>query len=145
MYTDALNLFSDAQALTVTADSTNVIDLGVDRNVGQGEPLAVVIQTDVAADFTTEDEDYTVQIETDSVEAMSSARIIQSRNFVTANAAELAAGTKIVMALGHDNERYIQLSFVLAGTTPTWTVTAYLVPMSMIQADEKYADAITIS
>ena len=43
MYTDAQNLFSDAQALTVTADSTNVIDLGVDRNVGQGEPLAVVI------------------------------------------------------------------------------------------------------
>ena len=145
MYTDALNLFSDAQALTATADSTNVIDLGVDRNVGQGEPLAVVIQTDVAADFTTEDEDYTVQIETDSVEAMSSARIIQSRNFVLAIAAEIAAGTKIVMALGHDNERYIQLSFVLAGTTPTWTVTAYLVPMSMIEADEKYPGGFTIS
>ena len=145
MYTDALNLFSDAQALTVTVDSTNVIDLGVDRNVGQGELLAVVIQSDVAADFTTTDEDYTIQIETDSVEAMSSARIIQSRNFLTANAAELAAGTKIVMALGHDNERYIQLSFVLAGTTPTWTVTAFLVPMSMIQADEKYAGGFTIS
>ena len=145
MYTDAQNLFASAQALTATADSTNVIDLGLDRNVGQGEPLAVVIVTDVAADFTTTDEDYTVQIETDSVEAMSSARIIQSRNFVTANAAELAAGTKIVMALGHDNERYIQLSFVLAGTTPTWTYTAFLVPMSMIQADEKYPIGYTIS
>ncbi len=145
MYTDAQNLFASAQALTATADSTNVIDLGLDRNVGQGEPLAVVIVTDVAADFTTTDEDYTVQIETDSVEAMSSARIIQSRNFVAANAAELAAGTKIVMALGHDNERYIQLSFVLAGTTPTWTYTAFLVPMSMIQADEKYPIGYTIS
>lgn len=145
MYTDALNLFSDAQALTATADSTNVIDLGVDRNVGQGEPLAIVIVTDVAADFTTTDEDYTVNVETDSVEAMSSARVIASRNWVTANAAELAAGTKIVIPLPHDNERYLQLAFVLAGTTPTWTVTAFLVPMSMIQADEKYADAITIS
>lgn len=142
MYTDAHNLFSDAQALTATAVSTNIIDLGSDRNIGQGEPMAVVIQTDVAADFTTANETYQIDIQTDDNDSFSSAVVI-SRRIPTA--AQLPLGSKLVMPLPHDNERYLRLNFTLGGTTPTWTVTAYLVPMSMIQADEKYPDAITIS
>jgi len=142
MYTDAQNLFSDAQALTATAVSTNVIDLGVDRNVGQGEPLAVVLVTDVAADFTTTNETYQIDIETDDNASFSSAVVISRRIPL---AALLAAASKLVMPIPHDNERYIRLNYTLGGTTPTWTVTAFVVPMSMIQADEKYADAITIS
>ncbi len=144
MYTDAHNLFSDAQAMTATAVSTNVIDLGVDRNVGQGEPLAVVLTVDVAAIVNDTDETYEIQILTDADVTPSDA--IASRSFTNALAtAQLIAGARFVMPLPHDNERYLRLNYVLAGTTPGWTVTAYLVPMSMIQADEKYADAITIS
>jgi hypothetical protein len=38
-------VFSDAQAVTSTADSTNIIDLGVaDANLGEGTPLNVHIR-----------------------------------------------------------------------------------------------------
>ena len=43
MILDAQNQFSSAQALTATADSTNVIDLGVAREIGVGEPMCVLI------------------------------------------------------------------------------------------------------
>lgn len=49
MITDALLQLSAAQAVTVTAVSTNTIDLGSNRDVGAGEDLYVVINTDVAA------------------------------------------------------------------------------------------------
>ena len=142
MYTDAQNLFSDAQALTGTAVSTNVIDLGSDRNVGQGEPLAVVLVTDVSADFASANETYQIDLETDDNVGFSSAVVISRR---IPAAAILLAGSKLVMPIPHDNERYLRLNYTLGGTTPSWTVTAFVVPMSMIQADEKYPDAITIS
>jgi hypothetical protein len=47
--TDALLQLSAAQAVTVTAVSTNTIDLGSNRDVGVGEDLYMVINTDVAA------------------------------------------------------------------------------------------------
>jgi len=50
MYIDAQGLFSDAQALTATAASTNIVDLGSDRNIGVGEEMVVAIFLDVAAD-----------------------------------------------------------------------------------------------
>ena len=49
MRIDAQNLYSDAQAITADAASTNSIDHGSDRNIGLGEPLSVVIIVDVAA------------------------------------------------------------------------------------------------
>lgn len=49
MITDALLQLSAAQAVTATAVSTNTIDLGTNRDVGAGEDLYVVINTDVAA------------------------------------------------------------------------------------------------
>ena len=58
MILDSLLKFSDAQALTATADSTNVIDLSNDRDIGIGEPMALVVTVGVAADFTTGDETY---------------------------------------------------------------------------------------
>lgn len=49
MITDALLQLSAAQAVTATAVSTNTIDLGTNRDIGAGEDLYVVINTDVAA------------------------------------------------------------------------------------------------
>lgn len=49
MLTDALLQLSSAQAVTATAFSTNTIDLGVARDIGQGEDLYVVIGVDEAA------------------------------------------------------------------------------------------------
>lgn len=49
MITDALLQLSSAQAVTATAVSTNTIDLGAARDLGQGEDLYVVFGVDEAA------------------------------------------------------------------------------------------------
>lgn len=141
MYIDSLLKFSDAQALTATADSTNVVDLGVDRDIGMGEPVAVVITVGVAADITTGDETYQFQVETDSVEALSSATVIADQTVAAAN---LTAGDKVVLPIGHANERYLQVVYTLGGTTPSVTVDAQLMPMSQIDGYTNYANGYTI-
>jgi hypothetical protein len=49
MILDTQNLFSDSQAITVTADSTNVIDLGVaGRDIGVDAEFDLLIEVPVA-------------------------------------------------------------------------------------------------
>ena len=142
MILDSLLKFSDAQALTATADSTNVIDLSNDRDIGKGEPMALVVTVGVAADFTTGDETYQFQLETDDNAAFSSATVIGD---VTVAAANLAAGDKVVIPLGQTNERYLQARYVLGGTTPSVTVDAFLQPLSMVDASATYASGYSIT
>lgn len=49
MLTDALLQLSTAQAVTATAVSTNTIDLGQARDIGDGEDIYAVFTVDVAA------------------------------------------------------------------------------------------------
>jgi len=142
MYIDSTLKFSDAQALTATADSTNVIDLGTDRNIGKGEPMALVISVGVAADGTTTDETYQFQLETDDNAAMSSSTIIGD---LTIGYADLTLGSKHVIPMGLTNERYLQVVYTLGGTTPTITVDAWLSPMSLIDATDEYPSGFTVS
>lgn len=141
MFIDAQNLFSDSQALTATAASTNLIDLGVDRDIGVGEPLAVVLTVEVAADATTGNETYQVDVETDDNSSFSSASVIARR---IPTAAELALGTVMTIPLPNTNERYIRLNYTLGGTTPTVTLSAHLAPLSMVQNNRTYADGFSI-
>lgn len=143
MYLDAQGLFSDAQALTATAVSTNVVDLGVDGNLGIGEPMSVVIVLDVAADAANSDETYVVALQTDDNVGFSSATSIGSATITRGD----AAGTRYVIPLAADTgaERYIRLNYTLGGTTPSATVTSFLIPTSMIQNYVSYADGFTIS
>lgn len=141
MYVDAQNLFSNAQALTATAVSTNVVDLGADVDVGVGEPMAVVLVVDVAADFTTGNETYQIDVETDDADTFGSA-VVLARRIPTA--AMLTKGAVMVIPLPNDNERYLRLNYTLGGTTPTLTISAHLAPMSMIQNNKAYADGFSI-
>jgi hypothetical protein len=124
MIIDSLLEFSDAQALTATADSTNVVDLSSDRDVGPGEPLYLVVQVDVALDYTTMDETYVVELETDDNAAMTSSTIIGTLTFTGGD----AAGTRQYLAVGANNEQYLQVVYTLGGTTPTGTFSAWLTP-----------------
>jgi len=141
MYIDLQLKLSDAQALTATAISENVIP--IDNSMGIGEPLAVVITVGVAADFTTGDETYSFAIETDSVAALSSATILSTKAVLTT---ALTVGDKVVMPIDHtDLEGFLGLRYTLAGTTPTITVDAQVMPLSMIDATVDYADGFTIA
>jgi len=144
MLLDSQNLFSDAQAFTASAASTNLIDLGSEVELGIGEPMAVVITVDVAADGTTTDETYAFAVQADSTAAFSSAATVVSR---TIGYAALTAYSQHVIPIPPDTsmERFVRLYATLGGTTPTITLTAALMPMSMIQNNVVHPDAITIS
>lgn len=135
MLIDSQLLFSDAQALTATAASTNLIDHGSDRNIGVGEPLVAVITVDVALAGTTPTFQVTVQTD-DNAAFSSAASVAQSLQY-----SALAAGAKVVVPLPPDTspERFTRLNYTLGGTTPTITVTASLMPMNMIQAEGVFA------
>ncbi len=150
MIIDAQQLLSDAQALTVTAPSTNIIDLGVDRDLGKGKGMAVVVNVDVAADGTTGDETYQFDLETDDNAGFASPELILRRiagALPSIPRARLVAGFRLVLPIPSDPEmeRFLRVNYVLGGTTPTITVTTHLQPMDMIQAEAVYPDNITIS
>jgi hypothetical protein len=157
MMLDAQNLFSDAQAVTADAVGTNVIDLGVDRSIGTGEPMCVLFTVDVAADQTTGDEDYTFDVEYASNAAQSTGRQLIGRRVFesgtpTAPAQDadlLVAGFKFYIPIPpaslSQSERYLGVRYDVTGTTPTITVTAALMPMNMIEQFDQYPDALTIS
>lgn len=157
MILDAQLLFSDAQAITADAVGTNVIDLSQDRSIGNGEPLCVFFQVDVAADQTTGDEDYTFDVEYASNAAQSTGRQLIGRRVFESGSPTAPAQDADLLVAGYifyvpipptkltESERYLGIRYDVTGTTPTITVTAGLIPMSMVDAHNLYADGITIS
>ena len=135
MYVDAQNLYSDAQALTATAVSTNIIDHGQDRNLGIGTPLTVVMTVDVLAVTAGT---LTIQVQTDDNSGFSSA-VVAATSTALATAA-LVAGAQFVVALPADTliERFTRINYVIASIT-TITVTTYLTKSDMVQNSVSYA------
>ena len=120
-YIDAHLELSDAQALTASADSTNVIDLEVSGiAAGIGEPICVEFAIDVAADGTTTDETYEFTIATGATTALGTTVSSKTIGYAT-----LVAGYKFVMILDHTAlNQYLGVEYVLGGTTPSVTVSA---------------------
>ncbi len=158
MILDSQLEFSDAQAITADAVGTNVIDLGVDRSIGNGEPMAVMFTVDVAADQTSGDEDYTFDVEYASNAAQSTGRQLVGRRVFESgtpdapaqNADLLIAGFQFAVVIPptklSESERYLGIRYDVLGATPTITMTAHLMPLSMIDQDLiAYPDNITIT
>ncbi len=143
MINDTQLYFSNAQALTATADATNVIDLGVARNIGDGEPMSVFLHVDVAADFTTTDETYTFAITTDDNASLSSDTTVVSRAIL---ASALAVNTlhEIPIPQGSVFEQFVGLVYTLAGTTPTLTVTAWLGQQGSLPSVKTYPNGYNV-
>ena len=147
MITDALCLLSDAQALTATAFSTNTYDCGnttPKRRLGDGKPLVVAFQVDVAADATTGDETYQFDLVTSANANLSSPTVLES---VIIARATLAAGFKFNIFWPQTIPwlRYIGVQYTLGGTTPLLTITAMIQPADMLQMDQVYAKGYTVS
>lgn len=160
MYTDAQTKLADSQALTATALSENVIDLAGAYSYGNGEPLGVLVTVEVAADQTTGDEDYAFEVEVASDAAITTARqMLGRREFESGtpvapaqDADLLVAGYQFVIPLPplmdiSEAQRYLALRATLAGTTPTITISADLLPLSMIDQniDGGYAAGYSIT
>tara|TARA_R100000544_G_scaffold34430_1_gene21200 strand:- start:151 stop:564 length:414 start_codon:yes stop_codon:yes gene_type:complete len=112
---------SDAQSVTADAPSTNVIDLGSDRDIGPGEDMKIVVTFDVAMGGS--NPTLAVQVQTDDNSSFSSAStILTSRSIAAA-----AVGHTLVLGLPDTNERYMRLNYDVGGTSPTMTVSAAIV------------------
>lgn len=128
MILSAQNLFSDDQAITATAISTNVIDLGaagtpydaaaaLNRDIGKGTPIPILIQvTEAFATLTS----LTITIESDSVAGLSSSPVVAFSSGAIA-AAALVVGKKISINVMPDDitGRYLGIRYTVGGSNAT--------------------------
>lgn len=123
MFQDLLLTFSTAQALTATADATNVIDLLAAGQLGNGRPLSLFVNVDVAIGGTSPT--FAVAITTDDNASLTSDTTIATK---TIAAADLLINTLHSVDLPENiaTERYLGVVYTLGGTSPTITVTSWL-------------------
>tara|TARA_R100001480_G_scaffold55578_3_gene68512 strand:+ start:285 stop:686 length:402 start_codon:yes stop_codon:yes gene_type:complete len=113
--------FSDAQSVTADAASTNIIDLGSDRDIGVGEEMKIALNFDVAMGGSSPT--LAVLVQTDDNSSFSSATtVLTSRSIAAA-----ALGDTLVLGLPDTNERYVRLYYDVGGSSPTMTVSASVV------------------
>lgn len=126
MIFDAQNLFSDAQAITAAAASTNIIDLGSARNIGVGENLYVGVTIDTTFADTGSNSTLTVALEGDSTTSFTPDG---TQTLFTIHALA-AAGSKYFARINPDfasNYRYIRLYYTPNnGDLSAGAVTAFL-------------------
>jgi len=115
MIMDAETRFSNAQAITADAASTNVIDTGTTKDVGPGEPLNVsAIVTTTFTDLTS----IHITLQTDTVEAFSSPTDLVSTGEIPL--ASLVAGYEFPkLVVPNTAQRYLRLHYDCTGTDPT--------------------------
>lgn len=110
MIHDAQNLFSDAQAITAAAASTNYIDLGSARNIGVGQDLFVVVTIDTTFADSGSDSTLSVYLYGDS----STSFTPDGSQLLFIIPALAAAGNRYVARVSPDfasNYRYIELYY----------------------------------
>lgn len=126
MILSAEQLFSDDQAVTATAISTNVIDLGVagtpygaaaalNQDVGKGAPIPILVQVTTAFNTLTS---LTVTVETSANSDLSSSTVLATESILLA---DLVAGKQMfnqVVPNGAD-QRYLGVRYTVVGTPPT--------------------------
>jgi hypothetical protein len=149
MMTDALLQLSSAQAVTATAVSTNTIDLGVARDIGQGQSLYVVIGVDEAATSagaTT----VTFQVINSASAALSSPTILVQTDAI--GKAELTLGRKpIVVQIPSAilnaqpvGQRYLGLQYTVATGPLTAGKFTATVTMEDPGVNKNYASGFTV-
>lgn len=126
MIFDSTNLFSDAQAITASAASTNVIDFGatdtpqhaanaITRDIGKGnviELYAQVVEAFTAAGAGT----LTIDLQTDTAEGFGSATTLWTS--ATIGKADLVAGYRLpIYFMPQGIQRYLRLNYTV-GTGP---------------------------
>lgn len=124
MIFSAQQLFSNDQAITASADSTNVIDLGVagtpydaaaalNQDVGKGNPVCFLVQ--VTEDF---DNLTSLEIKVSTGATASLGTTVISKTVLLA---DLVAGYQFpVQVLPNEiTERYLGIEYVVVGTAPT--------------------------
>lgn len=144
MYVDSQLLFSDAQAVTAAAGSTNTIDLGAVRDIGTGAQLYVVVVCDVAMTDGSSDSTLAVALEGDSTTSFTPDGTDTLFTFSALSAIGTIKYAALDPGMASLQYRYIRLKYTPAGgDLTTGSFTAFIT--SDISKYTSYADGITIS
>lgn len=125
---DRTLLFSDRQAITASAASTNVVDLGetgtvygassaVVRDIGNGTPIPLTVAITEGFNNLTS---MTIAIQVDDNAGFTSAKTVSVTPAIVL--ADLGAGDDVTMPdyiPRGANERYMRLYYTVTGTAPT--------------------------
>jgi len=136
MYVDKQAEFSDAQAVTATAISTNVMDLISNssgknplRDIGTVQDVYLVVSTLAAATDASSDATLTVTLESDSTVDLATSATVHFSTAALAFAAFSPAGTVLVAIKlpAGSYERYLGVRYtVAAGPLTAGTFDAFL-------------------
>lgn len=145
MYVDSQLQFSDSQAVTAAAASSNYVDLSAVRAIGVGRPLYIVVLCTVTMDDSSDDSTLAVTLEADDNTSFSSAAVVLT---IGTFAAVSAAGTRLVAVLPPEPanafERYARVYYTPAnGNLSAGSFDAFIT--LDIAAWSAYADGFTIS
>jgi len=143
MITDKLLRVSEDQAVTSTAVSTNTVDLGTARDIGEGTPLYMNFAvTEAFANGTS----ITFEVITSASANLSTPTVIGSSTAVVT--AALTLGKNVVVRLNPDiggkGQRYLGARYTVAGTMNAGKVTADIVE-TIGDGQKYYASGFTVS
>lgn len=121
MILDNTTLFSDAQAVTASAASTNVIDLGpiatgITRDIGKGTPIPLLVQVVEVFDSSADDETITVAVQFDSTTTFTPDKAITIGSMTNAQLKTLGFQLPCQAIPDGSNMRYMRLYYTVAGT-----------------------------
>lgn len=138
---DAFQEFGKDETITATGNAPKTLDHGNDRNIGIGEPLAMLLAVK-SADGGNSDETYTADLQTSSTSDFSS-------DVVSLGTVEIprdTTNTSFVHFIPKDfrSKRHMRLRFTLAGTSPSLEYDAHVLPANMIDAWTSYPAGYTI-
>ena len=142
MHGDRENEYCAAQALTVSAASTNKVKSGV--GLGIGEPMVVVITVDVAPKESDANETYTAKVRTDDAAAMGGPTDLVAAVTIPRTA---EIGDRFLLPIPPNDvaEDWTDVYFTLGGTNPSITVTARLIPTRLLDNVKTYPSGTLIS
>lgn len=145
MITDKLNTFSNGQAVTATAASTDVIDLGplthgnTRRDIGAGEPIYLVVAaltTATAGGAATTN----IQLQTSDD---NSAWVTLFDSGSLALSALTAGARPVQVAVPRGVRRYLRVNYVI-GTGPLTAGSFFAGLVKDVQDNTKYASGFSI-
>lgn len=154
MYVDSQELFSDAQAVTATAISTNVLDLNAAsgtnvpllQDIGIGEPIYLVVTTVTTATDSGSDATLTVTLESDSTANLATSPTVHISTGALAFATFANAGSVLLAAalpIGN-YERYLGVRYTVAsGPLTAGAFNAFLT--KDVQRYINYASGFTVA
>lgn len=118
MILDKENMFSYQQAITVTAASTNIIDLGPPFNQASGNDKHIPVGIFVAEPFTDvgDDASMTIALQSATAENFASPRTHWSRVFTLADLTTVGkpGGVSLMPNIPPDVRRYVRLNYTVA-------------------------------